>query len=298
MYDAPFSYFRDYPYPSPYYAGEPINGNVAQPYYWNTHDAAGRLDFPKLSNGRNKIRLKDEGRKPFVININEAAKQNDNYRTALWTGNRLQVTLMSLHAGEDIGLEIHPNVDQFLRVEQGQGIVQMGKRKNDLNFVRNVYDDYAIMIPAGTWHNVTNTGNIPLKLYSIYAPVQHPFGTVHATKADALAEEHRQSKPIRYPNRVQTTAANSTKTGFSKEEAAAIALLLGIDFAKNKFDLNEFWMGVNTELEHGKQSSQTDVTGDNPLVTGKIALAHLNEYPDYYKRLKRLEEEAKAYWNR
>ena len=85
---------------------------------------------------------------------------------------------------------------------------------------------------------------------------------------------------------------------FSKEEAAAIALLLGIDFNKSKFDLDEFWMGVNTELEHGKISSQTNVTGDDPIITGKIALAHLNEFPDYYKRLKVLEEEAKAYWNK
>ncbi|WP_211171020.1 DUF5661 family protein [Bacillus sp. DNRA2] len=87
-------------------------------------------------------------------------------------------------------------------------------------------------------------------------------------------------------------------TSFSKEEAAAIALLLGIDFTKSKFDLNEFWMGVNTELEHGKISSQTNVTSDDPIKTGKIALAHLNEFPDYYKRLKKLEEEAKAYWNK
>jgi Protein of unknown function (DUF5661) len=91
---------------------------------------------------------------------------------------------------------------------------------------------------------------------------------------------------------------NRARVSFSKEEAAAIALLLGIDFTKSRFDLNEFWMGVNVELEHGKQSSQTDVTGDDPLLTGKIALAHLNEFPDYYKRLKVLESEAKAYWNK
>ncbi|MEK4747160.1 MULTISPECIES: DUF5661 family protein [Bacillota] len=85
---------------------------------------------------------------------------------------------------------------------------------------------------------------------------------------------------------------------FSREEAAAIALLLGIDFNKSMFDLDEFWVGVNTELEHGKISSQTNVTDDDPIITGKIALAHLNEFPDYYKRLKALEEEAKAYWNK
>ena len=90
--------------------------------------------------------------------------------SALWTGNHLQVTLMSLNPGEDIGLEMHPDVDQFLRIEQGQGITQMGKTRDNLNFKRNVYDNSAIPIPAGTWHNLTNTGNIPLKLYSIYAP--------------------------------------------------------------------------------------------------------------------------------
>ena len=106
-----------------------------------------------------------------------------------------------------------------------------------------------------------------------------------------------------YPNRLQTNRisanhSNNVKTSFSKQEAAAIALLLGIDFKKSKFDLNEFWMGVNIELEHGTQSSQTNVTGDDPILTGKIALAHLNEFPDYYKRLIIFEKEAKAYWNK
>jgi hypothetical protein len=107
----------------------------------------------------------------------------------------------------------------------------------------------------------------------------------------------------KYPTRVTTNniasnRLNRVRTSFSKEEAAAIALLLGIDFTKSKFNLEEFWMGVNTELEHGEQSSQTNVTGNDPLITGKIALAHLNEFPDYYKRLKVLEEEAKAYWKK
>ncbi|MCM3570977.1 DUF5661 family protein [Neobacillus mesonae] len=101
-----------------------------------------------------------------------------------------------------------------------------------------------------------------------------------------------------YPKRFQTNNLNIVKTSFSKEEAAAIALLLGINFETSKFDLDEFWMGVNTELEHGKQSKQTNVTDDDPIITGKIALAHLNEFPDYYKRLKILEEDAKAYWNK
>ena len=102
-----------------------------------------------------------------------------------------------------------------------------------------------------------------------------------------------------YPtNRDRINRYTSRVKSFSIDEAAAIALLLGIDFNKSKFDLDEFWMGVNTELEHGKISSQTNVTGDDPIITGKIALAHLNEFPDYYKRLKVLEDEAKAYWNK
>jgi len=141
------------------------------------------------SSQNNGLPISDYGKRPFVININEAAKQNNTYRTALWTGNHLQATLMSLNPGEDIGLEMHPDVDQFLRIEQGQGVTQMGKSKNQLDFSRNVQDDSAIFIPAGTWHNLTNTGNIPLRLYSIYAPPNHPFGTIHRTKADAMHAE-------------------------------------------------------------------------------------------------------------
>ncbi|MBY7137089.1 cupin domain-containing protein [Bacillus sp. 12RED03] len=192
MYYIPFMYRYQYPY----YANVPLYNYGRQSVYWNCPneiDYTNRFDFFRFSNGDGSISLKDYGSEPFVVNINEATKQNNTYRTALWTGKHLQVTLMSINVGEDIGLEIHPNVDQFLRIEQGQGIVQMGKSKDNLNFKRNAYDDFAIMIPAGTWHNVINTGNIPLKLYSIYAPPNHPFGTVHVTKADALAVEEDYS---------------------------------------------------------------------------------------------------------
>ncbi len=97
---------------------------------------------------------------------------------------------MSIDVGSDIGLVMHLDVDQFLRSEQGQGLVQMGQSKNNFTFERSVSDDYAIFTPAGTWHNLTNTVNIPLKLYSIYAPPNHRFGTVHATKEVALAAEN------------------------------------------------------------------------------------------------------------
>ncbi|WP_108671820.1 cupin domain-containing protein [Peribacillus acanthi] len=183
-------YVNPYPYRSPYYSTVPMYNYGSQPVYWHfphRMDYANRFDHLRLTNGDEV--LTDYGPNPFVVNINEATKQNNTYRTALWTGTHLQVTLMSLNVGEDIGLEMHPNVDQFLRIEQGQGVVQMGKSKDHLDFERNVYDDSAIMIPAGTWHNLTNTGNVPLKLYSIYAPPNHPFGTVHVNKADAMAAE-------------------------------------------------------------------------------------------------------------
>lgn len=135
------------------------------------------------------IKLMDYGPEPFVINIEEATIQNSTFRTALWTGNHLQLTLMSINVGGDIGLEMHPDVDQFIRIEEGQGLVKMGDKKNQLNYQANVRDDYAFIIPAGKWHNLINTGNRPLKLYSIYAPPQHPHGTVHETKAIAQASD-------------------------------------------------------------------------------------------------------------
>ncbi|MBU8732160.1 cupin domain-containing protein [Cytobacillus oceanisediminis] len=139
-------------------------------------------------------RITDYGPQPFVVDIEEATKQNNTFRTAIWTGQHLQLTLMSINTGEDIGLEVHPELDQFLRIEEGEGIVQMGDSKDQLDFQRKVADDFVIIIPAGKYHNVINTGSKPLKLYSIYAPPQHPFGTVHQTKADAMAaeEEYQQ----------------------------------------------------------------------------------------------------------
>jgi len=134
------------------------------------------------------VMLRDYGPCPFVINIEEAARQNNYFRLALWTGDYLQLTLMSIDVGDDIGLEMHPDVDQFLRIEQGQGIVLMGNSKDCLTFRRRVHDGYVIFVPAGTWHNLINTGSVPIKLYSIYAPPQHPHGTIHRTKEEAEME--------------------------------------------------------------------------------------------------------------
>ncbi|MCL2173274.1 MAG: cupin domain-containing protein [Candidatus Bathyarchaeota archaeon] len=129
--------------------------------------------------------ITDFGPYPFVTDIVKATDANDFYRSALWTGNYLQTTLMSIPVGGEIGLEVHPDTDQFLRIEQGAGVVQMGNAKDNLYLVQQVFDDFAVIVPAGTWHNITNTGNVPLKLYSIYAPPHHPYGTIHQTKAIA-----------------------------------------------------------------------------------------------------------------
>jgi mannose-6-phosphate isomerase-like protein (cupin superfamily) len=140
--------------------------------------------------------IKDYGPYPLVANMEKAAMQNTNFRTALWTGKHLQVTLMSLRPGDDIGLENHPHTDQYLMVMDGKAKVMMGKTKDNLNFTAEAYPDYAIIVPANTWHNLVNIGHTPLKLFSIYAPPEHPFGTVHRTKAEAEeAEKNKSAQP-------------------------------------------------------------------------------------------------------
>ena len=125
----------------------------------------------------------------WSANIEELTTNNTTFRTEVFTGKNLQLTVMSIGPGEEIGLEVHDDVDQFLRIEQGKGRLESGPAKDQLTDNHDVEDDWALIIPAGTWHNVKNTGDGPLKLYSIYAPPEHPDGTVHATKAEADAAE-------------------------------------------------------------------------------------------------------------
>ena len=137
-----------------------------------------------------KRAIEDSGPHPFAVNIEAATLGNENYRATLWTGKNLQVTVMSIEPGHDIGLEVHHDHDQFLRIEAGRGRVQMGPSKDKLTFEREVSDDWAVLVPAGSWHNITNIGDEPLKVYSLYAPPEHPHGTVHVTKAESDAAEH------------------------------------------------------------------------------------------------------------
>ena len=125
------------------------------------------------------------GCESFIFNINRAANMNENFRTTLWTGEHLQLTLMSIPVCGDIGVEMHDDVDQFIVLESGRAKVYMGNCQCHLSEMACIGENYAIFIPAGTWHNIVNVGNRPLKLYSLYAPPKHPHGTVHRTKEDA-----------------------------------------------------------------------------------------------------------------
>ncbi|MBO4693302.1 MAG: cupin domain-containing protein [Clostridia bacterium] len=131
----------------------------------------------------------DYGNEPFIVNIESASCENPYYRRILWTGDDLQVSLMSIPIGDEVGLERHPDNDQFIRIENGCAQVQMGNSAENLNIQNRVNSSYAVMVPAGVWHNIKNIGNVPLKIYTIYAPPHHPKGTVHETRKIAEAAE-------------------------------------------------------------------------------------------------------------
>ncbi|GAC1513135.1 MAG: hypothetical protein NVS1B16_05100 [Pseudarthrobacter sp.] len=133
--------------------------------------------------------LTDIGPRPNSFDLETATTENTNYRTVAWTGEYLQVTLMSIPAGESIGLEMHPETDQFLRLDAGTGNARMGPDKDSVTFEQDVSDGWCILVPAGTWHNVTNTGDKPMRLYVIYAPVHHAAGNIHRTAAAAGQDE-------------------------------------------------------------------------------------------------------------
>jgi len=127
----------------------------------------------------------------WVGDVERKTLENDTFRTVLYTGEHVQLTVMRLAPGEDIGREAHPHLDQFLRIESGAGRVELGRSEDAVEETHDVEDDWAIIVPAGVWHNVVNVGDGDLKLYSLYAPPEHPVGTVHRTKAEADAAEHR-----------------------------------------------------------------------------------------------------------
>ncbi len=121
----------------------------------------------------------------YVHNIEKATLENNTFRTVLYTDERLQLVVMALRPSEDIGMEVH-HLDQFIRIEAGTGKAILNGEEHALA------DGTAVIVPAGTEHNIINTSTTePMKLYTLYAPPEHAPGTVHETKADALAhEEH------------------------------------------------------------------------------------------------------------
>ena len=121
----------------------------------------------------------------YVGPIEEETRANTYFRRVLFTGRHSQLVVMCLAPGEDIGDEVHPNVDQFFRIEQGDAKFVFNEKQE-----RPARDGDAVIVPAGTYHNVINTSKtVPLKLYTIYSPPNHPDGTVHKTKAEAVAAE-------------------------------------------------------------------------------------------------------------
>ena len=126
----------------------------------------------------------------WVGNIEDETLRNSNFRTVLFTGEQTQLTVMSIPPGEEIGLEMHDHLDQFLRVESGTAKVTLGPSKDEIAETHELRDDWVVIVPGGGWHNVINTGDDDLKLYSLYSPPEHPDGTVHRTKAEADAAEH------------------------------------------------------------------------------------------------------------
>ena len=131
---------------------------------------------------------KDYGPNPYVTSVERDALANTDFRSAIWTGEHVQMTLMCIPLRGEIGLEMHPDTDQIIRVEHGQALVKMGTNAQRQDYEENLTEGDVAFVPAGTWHNVINTGRSPLKLSSVYAPPNHPRGTVHRTKADAIRE--------------------------------------------------------------------------------------------------------------
>jgi mannose-6-phosphate isomerase-like protein (cupin superfamily) len=134
-------------------------------------------------------RTREDGMIGWVGDIEKRTLENETFRTVLFTGEHAQLTVMRLAPGEDIGRERHADRDQFIRIEEGQARVELGTEQDAVDEAHDISDDWAVVVPAGTWHNVINTGSGELKLYSLYAPPEHSDGTVHRTKADALAAE-------------------------------------------------------------------------------------------------------------
>ena len=122
----------------------------------------------------------------FCDDIEELTEENEDFRRVLYTGKHLQLVLMTLQPGEEIGEEVHDDRDQFFRIEEGEGVIDIDGKANE------VEDDIAVIVPAGARHNVRNTGDEPLRLYTLYGPPEHKDGVVQSTKAEADARHEQE----------------------------------------------------------------------------------------------------------
>jgi mannose-6-phosphate isomerase-like protein (cupin superfamily) len=125
----------------------------------------------------------------WVGNVDKAVQQNSYFRQVLATGAKMQLVAMTLQPGEDIGLEAHADIEQLIKVEAGRATVSLGPSEDKVTEAHEVEAGWAVIVPPGTWHNVVNRGEGELRLSTIYAPPEHPEGTVHRTKADAVIAE-------------------------------------------------------------------------------------------------------------
>jgi len=132
--------------------------------------------------------IEDVGPQPRSFDLEQATRENTNYRTLAWSGRYLQVTLMSIPVGRASDWRCTRKPTSFLRLDAGRGRVQIGTAKDQLTFDEEVSDGWCILIPAGSWHNVTNIGEEPMQVYAIYAPAHHKPGKIHKTASDAAAD--------------------------------------------------------------------------------------------------------------
>lgn len=132
--------------------------------------------------------IKDYGPEQIIIPIDKLSRINTNYRASIWTGEHMQATLMRINPNDDVGVEIHENLEQLLFITSGVAEVYYGKTEKQLSFEGYAEVGDMITVPAGTWHNIKNASQSPLKMYSVYAPVKHAYGTIQKTKSDAVGD--------------------------------------------------------------------------------------------------------------
>ncbi|MBG9980949.1 cupin domain-containing protein [Facklamia sp. DSM 111018] len=134
----------------------------------------------------------DRGKKPVVENIVDWTKANENFRTTVWTGEKLQMTLMTIEPDDEMGLEVHKGIDQLYVIVSGNGTCQVGPAKDNFEVETEISEFSAVFVPANMWHNIINKGSEPLKMYTLYSDTDHLPGTVHKTREEAENDPNEQ----------------------------------------------------------------------------------------------------------